>query len=333
MPTTTVKTIGTGGDYTTLQAWEDAAAANLVTADEVWEGQLKNQNFSSASNLLAVGGSTTDATRFKRLRCEAGASFRDNASVQTNRLYPNSANGACITLTGSYAKAITVGENFCQFIGLQVDCVPAAGRATTLECLGWQGVIINFSLLAGYAPYPSFTLQGQGGAAESYIANSLVVSHGGAAAVIANVQVNASAYNCTFVTPSDLTKATDGVSFTYSTGGTFRNNAVFGATNALTLGGAGTVTSNYCDDASPPSGFTQIAFDTSTGSGFEGITEAARDFRIKSTSALKDAGTTDSTYAATDVAGTSRPSASAYDVGCWEYVSAAADTLWAQACL
>ena len=38
MPTTTTKTIGSTGDYSTLQAWEDACPANLVTADEIWRG-------------------------------------------------------------------------------------------------------------------------------------------------------------------------------------------------------------------------------------------------------------------------------------------------------
>jgi len=42
MPTTTVKVIGTSGDYTTIQGWEDACPANIVTTDEIWEGQLKN---------------------------------------------------------------------------------------------------------------------------------------------------------------------------------------------------------------------------------------------------------------------------------------------------
>ena len=59
MATTVVKTIGTGGDYSTLQSWEDACPADLVSADQIWQGRVKNQEFSSASSLLNVKNPTT----------------------------------------------------------------------------------------------------------------------------------------------------------------------------------------------------------------------------------------------------------------------------------
>ncbi len=113
MTTTTVKTIGTGGDYTTLQAWEDASPANLVTSDVVWQGQCFNQEFfSSSAGLLNVSGSTTDATRYKELTTYAGASFVDNAGVQTNALRYNASNGAGIRNSYAWGGPVSVNESY-----------------------------------------------------------------------------------------------------------------------------------------------------------------------------------------------------------------------------
>jgi hypothetical protein len=94
MPTTVTKIIGTGGDYTTIAAWLAACPANLVTADQIWQGKLKNQTFNEA---VVFSGITTDATRYIELTTDTGASFRDNASVRSNALRYNASNGAAIT--------------------------------------------------------------------------------------------------------------------------------------------------------------------------------------------------------------------------------------------
>jgi hypothetical protein len=54
---------------------------------------------------------------------------------------------------------------------------------------------------------------------------------------------------------------------------------------------------------------------------FEDSTDSARDYRIKTGADLIDAGTTESTWAAYDIAVTARPDGAAYDVGCWEFVA------------
>ena len=63
MPTTVVKSIGTTGrDYSTLQAWEDACPANLVSDDKIWKGECYND--SEFTSGLHVSGITTDSTRY-----------------------------------------------------------------------------------------------------------------------------------------------------------------------------------------------------------------------------------------------------------------------------
>lgn len=315
MTTTTVKTIGTGGDYTTLQSWEDASPANLVTADEIWQGQCFNQEFVSSSSLLTVSGGTTDATRYKELTTYAGASFRDHANVQTNALRYNASNGAAIRYTGGWGTAVMVNTdtNF-RISNLQIASTSTTGSALNVQSGGAynaDGLIVESNRSGGAV------IANYGGA----VKNSLIV-HRGTTPIIANTQGGSTYYNCTFV--ASVNVAANAFTGNYGTP-IVKNCAFFNCTAVKTGGNTPTYTTCYTDAASPPSGCTTVAYDTSTGSGFENITDATRDFRIKSGSALLDVGTTDATNAANDIAGTARPQGSAYDVGAWELVVATGD--------
>ena len=310
MTTTVVKTIGTGGDYTTLQAWEDAAPANLVTSDQIWQGQCFNQEFfSSSAALLNVSGSTTDATRYKELTTYAGASFVDNASVQTNALRYNSSNGAAIRGTYAWAGPVFIAENYFHISKLQI----LSGDTVTLNS-GNTGLIVDKCIVENSGT----TNEALKTFGACIVKNSLLV--GRSTGVIALLSNGTAAYNCTFVRTG--TSTTNLVNGNYSTL-TFKNCALFGGATTIAGGSSTkTYTTCYTDTSSPPSGCTTVAYATSTGSGFENKTDSTHDFRIKSTSAMVNAGTVESTHAATDIAGTSRPSGAAYDVGAWEYVSA-----------
>lgn len=318
MTTTVVKTIGTGGDYTTLQSWEDAAPANLVTADQVWQGQCFNQEFfSSSAALLTVTGSTTDATRYKELTTYAGASFVDNASVQTNALRYNASNGAGIRGTYAWASPINLSESYFRISKLQMS----SNTAVCFYSSNSTGLVIDKCIVENSSTTDA--------ALRTYgvctVKNTLVIQRSTASvAVLSN---GTSAYNCTFArTGSSTNSIFTGV---YGTT-TLKNCAFFGGATTLASGSSTrTYTTCYTDTASPPSGCTTVAYDTSTGSGFENKTDATRDFRIKAGSALLDVGTTDTTNAANDIAGTSRPQGSAYDVGAWELVSGSTYTLTA----
>lgn len=311
MTTTVTSTIGTGGTYTTLQAWEDAAPANLVTADQVWQGACKNQTFSGSITLLTMSGSTSDATRYKELTTDTGASFRDNASVQSNALMYNTANGAAITSSVTFGVVVQLNENFARLTGLQVAATSSTGQAVSASGSTAQ---INFSILEANGTKTLFA-----SATGTRVLNSLVVQRTGAV-LIADFFTSVAAVNTTFVIPSDKTAVNGAIRVQYPSGATFKNCAFFGCTDVGTTTST-TYTTCYTDDATPPTGCTTVAYDTSTGSGFQGTTDAARDFRLKSTSALINVGTTDSTNAPIDIAGTARPSGASYDVGAWEYVS------------
>lgn len=73
MPTTITKTIrASGGDYTTLSAWEAALPASLVTADEQHTAVCYNDWPSGLNDPVTISGSTTDATRYIKVTVAAG---------------------------------------------------------------------------------------------------------------------------------------------------------------------------------------------------------------------------------------------------------------------
>lgn len=319
MPTIVEKTISLTGtpDYSTLQTWEDAAPVDLVVADQVWRGVIQEatDNFTAR---LVVSGSTTDATRYKELTVKAGSSFIDHADVLTNPLRFDSSKGASITRNdaGTSAQAIASVENYFRVSRLQMAIVNALGEADVLSSSTSNlGVIVDQCILESSTPLSRATsISGAG----SLIKNSLVVSRASGITNIVSLASSGSAYNCTFVVPSDITEATTGViCSTTTTDPVIVNCAVFGATN--TTSGACAATTCYTDSVNPPVGFTTVDYDTTTGSGFEDTTDATRDFRLKETSALVDAGTRLPSLAGTDIIDKTRPIKAGYDVGAFEY--------------
>jgi hypothetical protein len=316
MPTTIVSTIGTGGDYATIAAWNAACPADLVTADTIWEGRLLNQVHTSSGSTLNIAGSTvSDATRFKRLTCAPGASFRDNASKLTNALRVNSSNGAVITQTGLDAGAptIVIGEAYFELIGVQVSSTTGAS----------DGIDSPPALMVGSstAKIRHCILESFSGNAVAIINNTLeyclLIKRRHSGFVLKPNSVNNLALrNCTLVTEFGVSLSggynlPGGIQRNYNVT-TLNNVALFGC--ASITSGVGTTTANNCySDSTAITGFTQVAFDTSTGSGFENITN---DFRIKTTSALRGAGATYSGILTEDIIGQtvgSPPSAGAWD--------------------
>lgn len=320
MTTTTVKTIGTTGDYTTLQSWEDAAPANLVTADEIWQGQLQNQTFTVAATALTLSGSTSDATRYKELRCVSGASFRNNASVQTNELRYNASNGAAISCTGgNYTYAIVISEQYVRLNGLQVTHSSTGSSASTIRVTVADSLIENCIIetagstvgAVNYLNVSSFTAK-----------NSLFVQRGASkSCVVGATSSIGTMYNVTMVVPSDKTAASNLFTSTSFTNITLNACAFFGV-SAVTASGTVTINDGFSNLSG--TGITTATYNTSQ---FVNITDATRDYRLPSGSAMINTYTADTTNSPVDIAGTTRPTGTnGADVGCWEYVAAGGGT-------
>lgn len=326
MTTTVQKVIGVGGDYSTVQAWEDACPADLVTADQIWQGECKAQSFGTTGNTLTIAGTTTDATRYLHLTTWTAfaSSFSDHASVQTNALRADVSLGALITSSSNYNEVVSVSVANTRISKLQITSTGASGGNFPLRMSAGDCFVNNCILEVGNAAGRAFYSDPASGT--NTVTNTLHIQRAASAGAIAFVFGGYLGVNNTYVVPSDKTAATYGIDWSYPSA-TLKNCAVFGAAAVADVAPGGSYITCYTDVGSPPSGFTQVAYDTSTGSGFQNITDATRDYRIKSTSALKDTGTTDATNAPLDIAFTSRPQGSAYDVGCWELVQSLAPVL------
>ena len=313
MPTTITNTIGaSGADYTTMALWEDGTDnTSLVTADEVRVGALMNEEFTAASSFGTIGGATTDATRYRELKCAAGASFRDNASVQTNALRYNASNGAGLRMTAGFDTVLNTAENNVHLNGLQISSI-ADGASLALYVQSGTGIVVENCILEGKNTNGAVLFNATG-----VIRNCLITQHVSGANLISQIEfATADVVNCTFAVPSDLTAATDAVAAGSGTVA-FKNCAFFGATDT-TGSGTPTYTTCYGDDASPPTGVTTATY----ANQFQNTAAATRDFRLKTGADCIDNGTTDTTNGPIDIAGTARPSGSAYDVGAWEFVAA-----------
>jgi hypothetical protein len=312
MPTTVVKTIGSGRDYSTLQAWEDAAPANLVTADQVWEGRVYAEGGGTngewtLSSALTISGSTSDSTRFKRLTAAAGASFADASSKV---LRYDTAKGVAIRATANYTRTITVSESNTQINRLQVKVFQNNSQAIQVTS---TNVKVYSSIIEGGSANVSALLVTIGGSAT--VENCVLI--GGRVLSEASPTWN----NCTFLGNSSAG------AFVYTGYGglsVFLNCAIFGYSSQ----GSG-VSSGSSYNATNLASFTGSSNVTSltASSQFENSTYGASlDLRLKAGSALLDAGT--STGApTTDIYGTARPQGSAYDIGAFELPASGIPTL------
>jgi len=311
--TVVTSTIGSGRDYSTLAAWEAAAPANLVTSDEVWEGLVYAEGGGTdgewtLSTTLTISGSTVDSTRFKRLAAASGESFADDAAP---RLRYDTAKGVAIRGTGLYGNAspITTSESYFEVEGLQLkgnNAIAGLSIGSSQTGIKVKRCILDQGDRTGYAL--NFGGFGSGSTVENcVIITGSVLSYS-----------NPTYKNCTIFT--DASSRTF-IAEIYGSQAIFTNCAVFGFT---TLGSGINSSSSY--NATNLSSFTGSNNLTSltASSQFENTTYGASfDLRIKTGSALIDAGTSSGAPSA-DAFGTSRPQGSAYDIGAHELVVAAA---------
>ena len=300
-------------------------SGSALNTGVVWQGQCQNQEFSGINTIVTISGSTNSATAYKELTTVAGASFRDNVNAQTNALRYNASNGAGIR-TVSPTNAVTVSEANFRISKLQLSATADGGRS--LGC-SQSSLLMDFCICEGAYRGISTTIGvvGISGGTGHNLRNSVFVqgaSVGQPDHIIGIGAVGtASFYNDTFVVPTDLNGgtgvATAAIASTAS-GTVLKNCAFFGLVGTVDpIGTGATVTTSYTDGTDVgANGFTIVPI----AGVFQNTVNATRDFRLAPGSALIDVGTTDSTNAAHDIVGTSRPQGAAYDVGCWEYMSA-----------
>lgn len=306
----TTKTIGTGGDYSDLASWRAACPADLVSTTQTWRGELKNQNFAITAG-LTFAGVTTNSSYYVELTTEAGASFADNANKLTNALRYNASNGASISSGTAWVDVFTSGGALVKVSKLQISTThnnSDIAITTSTGSFQFDQCILETKSSTSVG---AVTLYNSG-----RISNSLIVNRRSSSPGPCIKGTGWAAYNCTLAATA---AAGANAIYTTDSSATLKNCALFNYTAAHT--GGGTPTYSYCgtDIASPPSGCTGSL---TYASQFESVTDGSHDFRLKAGNSLANAGTTESTYAASDIIGTSRPQGAAYDIGCWEAAAA-----------
>lgn len=305
-----VKTIGSAGgrDYSTIAAWIAALPANLVTDGNSQEGDCYNDSQFLEIN-TAFSGHTTDSTHTILLTTGAGQSFQDNVNVQTNALRYNQSNGVGVKNNGGYGAGyvLIVNDSNTTISKLQINNTIGRGMQGSAGST-FSSCIIN-----------SVSFPGVNGA---LWLNCLLTSTGDSNCLAGAAP--STLVNCTLVKTTDSASTQNAFTSGYSAAYITKNVAIFGFNGVVA---SATVTATTCmtDVASPPSGFTGSKtyanqfVDT-------GTTLGNRDFRAKAAADILDAGTTDTTDipAADDIAKTSRPQGSAWDIGAWELVSSGA---------
>lgn len=310
MATTITKTIGVGGDYTTIADWIAAIPANLVTVDEVWRGELLNQAFSVAGQVFNITGKTTDSTRYIELTTAAGCSVFDDVNVRSNPLRYNPDFGARIIRTTTYGYTGQASAPYTKISGAQIINASSGANAGAALYATGAGIDIDRCVLESSSILAS---DGTMYLAYGKVRNSLIVQRDTlAASIISRLYQGASAYNCAFVATSGV--LTNGVQCDYGSP-VLKNVYIGGATNP-TSGGV-TPTKTNCFASVAATGFTLAPLSTAT---FVDVADATRDFRLASGSALIDAGVADATNSPTDITGTAHDATT--DVGPWEYVAA-----------
>jgi hypothetical protein len=313
MPTTVVKTIGSSGqDFTTPQLWINSLAnLNLVTADQIQQGQLDNEEFLAAgvvADFTALAGLISDATHYVELTTKPGASFRDNANVRTYALYYNSSNGAALRSTSG--NTVHLNDAAIRLTGLQISGDTGSSTSIFSDAVGaGHPQIVSGCIIQGTE------VQLQNNAAVTFN-NSLLINLTGTfnrALVVSGV----GPYNfnfCTIVLPTGVTSTAIIDCSNVTTTVNLENDAVFGASSSITSrSGSATITYTTCANelGSPPAGVTQMTFANQ-------FVSTTNDFRQKAGAGLRGAGTADATNGAHDISGLARPQGSNWDIGAWE---------------
>jgi len=276
----------------------------------------------SASNYVTVRTATA-AEDLATGGAGVGQSFRDNANASTNALKYNQSNGVGIkTSTTSYAGALVTNCDYVTFKYLQINCAKSNSRGCLADTGSGFAHTVYDSCIAEAAglnngnPYQLIQ-----GLAKNCVGISLTSGQTG----FSGAYASATYANCTSVSPSTVSNSGNAFSRN-ATGGTstYTNCAGFGFANFNTNSSA-CAGSNNCSDKTIGFGSSNQASKTYTNQ-FVGTTTSTRDYRLKAGADCVDNGTTDTTDipAAIDIIGTSRPQGSAWDIGCWELVQAAA---------
>lgn len=337
------RTIGTSGaDHVDINAWVAYVVANNVTSGNLTEnvaGAVKAVGVTSTATQTISGWAAAGFTT--TLTANAGDSFKDNASVQTNALFYSTANGAFYALT-SAAASIDVQVNLFRCTYLQIKNTVNYGGALYLNTATIDDSIIDGNILHATLE-ENGVLMFTSSSTNTIIRNNLIVNErggGGSCCVSLNGGFTSSGTKA-LVHDNTFWGSNSGPTGPFAVGSygyaEFKGNAfVFGAGCSINGRDAQCTGSNNATydsawdgtsfGAGTLTGLTSSQFSITVANEVVDGDATPTDFRLKSGgTALQNTGLTISGVT-TDIAGTTRPSGATEDIGCWEFVTAGAAT-------
>jgi putative hemolysin len=301
MPTTVVKTIRTsGGDYTTLSAWEAAQQGDLVSADEIRVAECYNDWPSGLVDGVLIDGWTTDATRYPKITVAEG--HRHSGSPQTGFFLKRSANTATVSFAGA-------GAAYTQIEWLDVENTSTGSAARGLShSFGGTGIVLRNVIVKIASGKEAIHLPNGSKAIGCCAWGN---SNAGSIGINASISLN-------------CTVRGYGVGFYPTTGDKSCKNCVaYGAAYSdYYLVTAANCSNNASGDTSAP-GVNSITGITSA----DFVDAANNDFHLASGSDLIGAGTNLYSTFTTDIDGDEWPSSGAWDIGFDYYVATGGATI------
>lgn len=319
-----------GGDFSTVQAWEDDIPGTLT---EQRIGECNNEEFLVAAGVVNFSAHTTTSSFDIVLRCQTGDAFNDNANVRTNLLRYNASNGAGLRCTDAYACTIRVsgaiGHLTVQNLQLRSDApgsTPACifydnFHACTLHL--WKNIIAD----GNNASISIATFSNAGASDVIRVVNGLFINRSTGGDGIRNNAGDNQYIHCATVRPNNITAGGVGFMRVYGTP-IMTNCAVFGYSTTSSTGYSGSSSNNATNLASGLPGSSNqhsVTYNDTTPfvlSDDANPSPGIDDWRLAdNANSLINNGVLDATNAPNDISNTVR--ANPPEIGVWELVAAA----------
>lgn len=312
----TTSSIGTTGrTYSTLQAWENACPANLVTSTQTWEGECYNDSEFTFSSAFAIAGITTNATYFVTLRCATGQSFRDNANVRTNALDYSQTNGVGARQTSNYVSLLTCSVANTVIQDMQFKNDNSGNNAINLD-LQANNIIVKNCIIRVVRGLVIDALS-SGSHQGCFYYNCLCITNNNSAIAVQPCRGNTTPGGIIGLTVIQLTAGGTAFGTSNYDAALIKDCAAFGFTTFQSGSGGAIAGSGYnCTDVATAFGSTGNQVSKTFSNQFQSTTN---DFRIKAGSDCINNGTTDSNIDP-DISRTARSGTPT--IGCWEYAAA-----------
>jgi hypothetical protein len=322
MTTTVTHTIKTsGGDYTSLAAWESAQQRDLVSLDEIAAAECYDGAY---TGLAGIFGWTTGSANYIRIYTPTAerhdGTSRDVSGVGAQFKYDGSTTDDCVLyisedyvrLEGLEIKNTAASGGPSRRGALIVDTAPTGGGLNQLllqDCIFIDGVGSNV---------PAVWLDQ--GALNAILRNCIIIVRGNSQG-IGNFDGTSGTLEVSHCTILDQGSGTYGL--VTQSQGTVKNTYAggFGTEDFYTGGVAPTGSHNASSDSSASTDFTRSLTSKAASNQFVSVTSGSEDLHLKTGSDLEAAGTPLGAVT-TDIDGDARDG-STPDIGADERVSTA----------